>query len=175
MRTRNRLSFFFVLFQVYDRALIDDLRNMLSKEFEKTFRLLEAFLTHPRDAPNDDVDDFDAQNKAAALQADNFPENCFKEGGFVNILVATNHNQLRKIFDEYSNLTKQTIQQTIKRSMHGEFAKALSGAGKYSYMRQITTDTNSLSFFFMNCSGFRCVTRRIFRKTPKSCSKGSWN
>lgn len=127
---------------MYDRALVDDLRDKLSKKFEKTFRLLETVLTHPRDAPNDYVDDVEAQNKAAALQADHFPENCFKERGFVSILVATNHLQLRKIFDEYNKLTKQTIQQAIKRSTHGEFGKALSGAGKYSYMRQMASCTN---------------------------------
>lgn len=117
---------------MYDRALVDDLRDKLSKKFEKTFRLLETVLTHPRDASQDYVDDIDATNIAAALQTDHFPENCFKEGGFVTLLVVSNHIQLRKIFDEYNKLTQQSIQQAIKRSTHGDFGKALTGAGKYS-------------------------------------------
>lgn len=98
---------------MYDRALVDDLRDKLSKKFEKTFRLLETVLTHPRDAPNDYVDDVEAQNKAAALQADHFPENCFKERGFVSILVATNHLQLRKILQQIDKTNNPTGDQTL--------------------------------------------------------------
>lgn len=83
-------------------------------------------------------------------------------------LLNTNHRQLRKIFAEYNHLAKHTIQQAIKRSVHGQFAKALLASDKY-YFKLSTLHSEysiclTINYQCQLSNGLHRIAYRIFRK-----------
>lgn len=91
-------------------SLADHLKSKVSG---KLLYLLETFLTHERDL-TDELDEEYAKAKVQDMVAAHFPVGCFYEGGFV-VTLATESllKQLRKLFEEYRNQTRKTIQTAI--------------------------------------------------------------
>uniref|UniRef100_A0A1A9WXX8 Annexin n=1 Tax=Glossina brevipalpis TaxID=37001 RepID=A0A1A9WXX8_9MUSC len=105
----------------YDRPLVEHLCSETSGHFR---RLLTLVVTGVRDAPGV-VDGEKAKELAQALYNAGEAKLGTDEEVFNRILAHSSFAQLRLIFEEYKQLSGQTIEQAIKHEMSGELHDAM--------------------------------------------------
>lgn len=108
-------------FIVYDRPLAEHLCSETDGYFR---RLLTLIITGVRDQTGA-VDAAAAQEQAASLYAAGEAKLGTDEEVFNRILAHSSFAQLRLIFEEYKQLSGQTIEQAIKHEIGGELKEAL--------------------------------------------------
>ena len=111
---------------MYDRPLAEHMCNETSGHFR---RLLTLIVTGVRD-PAGTVDMEKAKEQAEALYNAGEAKLGTDEEVFNRIMAHGSFAQLRLVFDEYKNLSGQTIEQAIKHEMDGELHDAMMAIGK---------------------------------------------
>ncbi|XP_065363533.1 annexin B10 [Calliphora vicina] len=105
----------------YDRPLAEQMCSETSGHFR---RLLTLIVTGVRDAKGT-VDAEKAKEQAAQLYAAGEAKLGTDEEVFNRIMAHDSFDQLRLVFDEYKQLSGQTIEQAIKHEMDGELHDAM--------------------------------------------------
>uniref|UniRef100_A0A0A1XG53 Annexin n=1 Tax=Zeugodacus cucurbitae TaxID=28588 RepID=A0A0A1XG53_ZEUCU len=106
---------------IYDRPLAEQMCSETSGYFR---RLLTLIVTGVRD-PVGSIDPTKAQEDAEALYAAGEAKLGTDEAVFNRIMSHSSFAQLRLIFDEYKELSGQTIEQAIKHEMSGALHDAM--------------------------------------------------
>lgn len=106
---------------MYDRPLAEHLCSETDGYFR---RLLTLIITGVRDQTGA-IDPAAAQEQAASLYAAGEAKLGTDEEVFNRILAHSSFAQLRLIFEEYKQLSGQTIEQAIKHEIGGELKEAL--------------------------------------------------
>lgn len=110
----------------YDRPLAEQMCSETSGYFR---RLLTLIITGVRDAKAT-VDADKAKEQAAELYAAGEAKLGTDEEVFNRIMAHASFDQLRLVFEEYKQLSGQTIEQAIKHEMEGELHDAMLAIGK---------------------------------------------
>lgn len=111
---------------MYDRPLVEHICAETSGHF---CRFLTLLVTAVRD--HADAYDYDeAKEEAAHLYNAGESKLGTDEQVFYSILAHASFAQLRLIFDEYKELSDQTIEQAIKHELSGDLKKALLAMGE---------------------------------------------
>lgn len=112
---------------VYDRPLAEHLCSETDGYFR---RLLTLIITGVRDQTGA-IDPTAAQEQAVFLYAAGEAKLGTDEEVFNRILAHSSFAQLRLIFEEYKQLSGQTIEQAIKHEIGGELKEALMAISMY--------------------------------------------
>lgn len=91
-------------------------------------RLLTFIITGTRDNGND-VDVARAREQAEELYNAGEGQLGTEESTFSKILAHENFNQLRQIFEEYKEVSGNTIEQALRHEIDGDYLKALITIG----------------------------------------------
>lgn len=110
---------------MYQRPLAEHVCSETSSHFR---RLLTLIITGVRD-PVGTIDADKAKEQAEALYAAGEAKLGTDEEVFNRIMAHASFAQLRYIFEEYIQLTGQTIEQAIKHKMSGELQAAMMAIG----------------------------------------------
>lgn len=113
---------------MYDRPLAEHLCSETDGYFR---RLLTLIITGVRDQTGA-IDTAAAQEQAAALYAAGEAKLGTDEEVFNRILAHSSFAQLRLVFEEYKQLSGQTIEQAIKHEIGGELKEALLAISKFN-------------------------------------------
>lgn len=116
---------FLLCHAVYERPLAEHMCSETSGHFR---RLLTLIVTGVRDPPGR-VDSALAREQAEKLYAAGEEKLGTDEEVFNRILAHASYEQLRLVFEEYKQLSGQTIEQAIKHEMSGELGDALVAIG----------------------------------------------
>ncbi|KAK4872555.1 hypothetical protein RN001_014584 [Aquatica leii] len=108
--------------QLYDRPLAEQMCSETSGDLR---RLLTFIVTGTRDDSNE-VDYSRAREQAEELYNAGEGRLGTEESTFSKILGHENFNQLRQIFEEYKNVSGNTIEQALRHEVDGDYLKALS-------------------------------------------------
>ncbi|KAF5272707.1 hypothetical protein FQA39_LY07734 [Lamprigera yunnana] len=106
---------------MYDRPLAEQMCSETSGDLR---RLLTFIVTGTRD-DDDDVDCERAREQAEELYNAGEGQLGTEESAFSKILGHENFNQLRQIFEEYKNISGNTIEQALRHEIDGDYLKAL--------------------------------------------------
>lgn len=117
----------------YDRPLAEQMCSETSGYFR---RLLTLIVTGVRD-PMGSRDPEKAKEQAAELYAAGEAKLGTDEEVFNRIMAHSSFDQLSLIFEEYKELSGQTIEQAIKHEMDGELHEAMMAIGKYYFFISI--------------------------------------
>ncbi|XP_031356763.1 annexin B10-like isoform X1 [Photinus pyralis] len=107
--------------QMYDRPLAEQMCSETSGDLR---RLLTFIVTCTRDDSNE-VDCERAREQAEELYAAGEGRLGTEESSFSKILGHENFDQLRQIFEEYKNVSGNTIEQALRHEVDGDYLKAL--------------------------------------------------
>lgn len=137
----------YLLLLVYDRPLAEHMCGETDGHFR---RLLTLIVTGVRDESGA-VDSELAKQQADSLYAAGEAKLGTDEEVFNRILAHGSFEHLRLVFDEYKNLSGQTIEQAIEHEVDGELKDALLAIGKIlnvsSYNNQFIIK-NIVFYFF---------------------------
>lgn len=111
----------------YERPLAEQMCSETSGFFR---RLLTLIVTGVRDNLDTPVDVAQAKDQAAQLYAAGEDKLGTDEEVFNRIMAHASFPQLRLVFDEYKELSGQTIEQAIKHEMSDELHEAMMAIGK---------------------------------------------
>lgn len=115
---------------VYDRPLAEQMCSETSGFFR---RMLTLIVTGVRD-PTGTIDAIKAHEDAEALYAAGEAKLGTDEAVFNRIMSHNSFAQLRLIFDEYKELSGQTIEQAIKHEMSGALHDAMIAISKCKFL-----------------------------------------
>lgn len=120
---------------MYDRPLAEHMCSETDGHFR---RLLTLITTGVRDESGE-IDADKAKEEAAALWAAGESKLGTDEEVFNRVLAHGSFEHLRLVFDEYKELSGQTIEQAIDHEVDGELKDALMAIGKVylSFIREI--------------------------------------
>lgn len=134
---------------MYDRPLAEHLCSETDGYFR---RLLTLIITGVRDETGT-TNPNEAAEQAAALYAAGEAKLGTDEEVFNRIFSHSSFAQLRLIFEEYKNLSGQTIEQAVKHEMGGDLKEAIMAISKMmSYARMVVI---SKLLFQLNASNLR--------------------
>ncbi|XP_044747588.1 annexin B10 isoform X1 [Coccinella septempunctata] len=106
---------------LYERPLVE---QVCSETSGNLGRFLTLILTKTRNDCND-IDDGDARAKAEELYAGGEGQLGTEESIFYKVLAHESFAQLRRIFEEYKEISGNTIEQALKHELSGDFLDAL--------------------------------------------------
>lgn len=112
--------------RMYDRPLAEHMCSETAGDFR---RLLTLIVTGVRDSSNA-VDPDKAREQAEALYNAGEGKLGTDEEIFNKILAHENFNQLRRMFEEYKEVSGNTIEQAIKHELDGELKDAMLAIGE---------------------------------------------
>lgn len=115
---------------MYDRPLAEHMCSETSGDFR---RLLTLIVTGVRDESGK-IDPEAAKEQAEKLYAAGEAKLGTDEEVFNRIMAHASFAQLKLIFEEYKNLSGQTIEQAIKHELGGELKEAMLAIGKINHM-----------------------------------------
>ncbi|CAJ0597526.1 unnamed protein product [Cylicocyclus nassatus] len=123
--------------RLYKTPLEKDVAGDTSGEFKD---VLVALITGMKDSSRS-TDDNQAKDDAVRLFADGKAKLVGKgaPSHFLNILVSQNQHQLRKVFDNFANLSGNTIEKAIEKEFSGDLQK--------SYLTIVKASTDKQKFF----------------------------
>lgn len=114
---------------MYDRPLAEHMCSETSGELR---RLLTLIITGTRDS-SDDVDTTKAREQAEELYASGEGQFGTEESTFSKILAHENFKQLTQIFEEYKEVSGNTIEQALKHELDGDYLNALLAVGMSNF------------------------------------------
>lgn len=120
--------------------MAEDLSSETSGDFR---RLLAQIVTAARD-DSQEVDEERAKKDAQQLYDDGESRWGTEESTFTRILSHENYAQLRKVFEEYANITGHTIEQAIRNETSSDYKHGLLAIGEWK------RDKSSLRTFRSN-------------------------
>lgn len=112
----------------YQRPLAEQMCSETSGFFR---RLLTLIVTGVRDGLDTPVDAAEAKDQAAQLYSAGEAKLGTDEEVFNRIMSHASFPQLRLVFEEYKELSGQTIEQAIKHEMSDELHEAMMAIGQY--------------------------------------------
>lgn len=115
------------IFLVFDRPLAEHMCSETDGHFR---RLLTLITTGVRDESGE-VDAAKAKDEASALWAAGESKLGTDEEVFNRVMAHGSFEHLRLVFDEYKELSGQTIEQAIDHEVDGELKDALMAIGKF--------------------------------------------
>lgn len=115
----------YIVLVVYDRPLAEHMCSETGGEFR---RLLTLIVTGVRD-PTTAVDADRAKEQAEALYNAGEGKLGTDEEVFNKILAHENFQQLRRVFEEYKEVSGNTIEQALKHELDGELLEAMLAIG----------------------------------------------
>lgn len=121
-----KLKIYFFCFVVYERPLAEQMCSETSGDLR---RLLTLIVTGVRDTSNE-VDCGRAREQAEELFNAGEGQLGTSESTFSKILAHENFKQLKQIFEEYKEVSGNTIEQALKHEMNGDYRQALLAIGK---------------------------------------------
>ncbi|XP_018325302.1 annexin B10 isoform X3 [Agrilus planipennis] len=172
--------------RLFDRPLVEQMCSETSGDLR---RLLTLILTGVRDSSNE-VDPEKARQQADELYGSGEGKFGSDESTFSRILAHENFNQLRRIFEEYKEVSGNTIEQALRHELSGEFLDALLAIVEcvqsppayfakrlYESMKGIGTDDNTLVRVIVSRSeidleDIKREFERIYDKTLSSFISG---
>lgn len=125
---------------VYDRPLAEHLCSETDGYFR---RLLTMIITGARDESGV-INPDEAQEQAAALYAAGEAKLGTDEEVFNRILSHGSFAQLRLVFEEYKNLSGQTIEQAVNHEIGGELKEAIMAISKLCLYGHIIEINNKI-------------------------------
>lgn len=114
------------LVSVYDRPLAEQMCSETSGDLR---RLLTLIITGTRDESNE-VDSSRARELAEELYANGEGQLGTTESSFSKVLAHENFKQLQQIFEEYKEVSGNTIEQALRHELDGDYLEALLAVGK---------------------------------------------
>lgn len=111
---------------MYDRPLAEQLCSETSGDLR---RLLTLIITGTRDDSNE-VDSAKARQQAEELYADGEGTLGTEESTFYKILAHENFKQLKQVFEDYKEVSGNTIEQALRHELDGDYLEALLAVGK---------------------------------------------
>lgn len=114
------------LLLVYDRPLAE---HMCSETGGDLRRLLTMIITGTREEGNQ-VSSSKAREQAEELYASGEGQLGTEESTFTKILAHENFAQLKEVFEQYKDVSGNTIEQALKSEMNGDYLEALLTVGK---------------------------------------------
>lgn len=135
----------------YGRPLAEQMCSETSGFFR---RLLTLIVTGVRDSLDTPVDADQAKDQAAQLYAAGEAKLGTDEEVFNRIMAHASFPQLRLIFDEYKELSGQTIEQAIKHEMADELHEAMMAIGMDRIEMEICNSLIRLLSSFLQLSAF---------------------
>lgn len=115
--------------------------HMCSETSGDLRRLLTLIITGTRD-DSDEVDAAKARQQAEELYANGEGQLGTEESTFSKVLAHENFKQLNKIFEEYKEVSGNTIEQALRHELDGDYLEALLAVG-----------TTGLILFFVGSGG----------------------
>ncbi|KAL3275576.1 hypothetical protein HHI36_020332 [Cryptolaemus montrouzieri] len=106
---------------LYERPLVE---QVCSETSGNLGRFLTLILTKSRNDCND-IDDGEARAKAEELYAGGEGQLGTEESVFYKILAHESFGQLRRIFEEYKEVSGNSIEQALKHELSGDYLEAL--------------------------------------------------
>ncbi|KAK9887180.1 hypothetical protein WA026_020633 [Henosepilachna vigintioctopunctata] len=106
---------------LYERPLIE---QVCSETSGNLGRFLSLILTKTRNDCND-IDDGDARSKAEELYAGGEGQLGTEESVFYRIMAHESFAQLRRIFEEYKEISGNSIEQALRHELSGDYLDAL--------------------------------------------------
>ncbi|XP_045464210.1 annexin B10 isoform X2 [Harmonia axyridis] len=107
--------------RLYERPLVE---HVCSETSGNLGRFLTLILTKSRNDCND-IDDGEARAKAEELYAGGEGQLGTEESVFYKVLAHESFAQLRRIFEEYKEISGNTIEQALKHELSGDYLEAL--------------------------------------------------
>lgn len=107
--------------KVYDRPLVEQVCSETSGNLARIFSLI---LTKTRN-DSDDIDYEEAKAKAEELYANGEGQLGTEESTFYKILAHESFPQLGRIFEEYKELSGNSIEQALEHELSGDYLEAL--------------------------------------------------
>lgn len=118
---------------MYDRPLAEHMCSETGGEFR---RLLTLIVTGVRDSTTA-VDGDKAREQAEALYSAGEGKLGTDEAIFNKILAHENFQQLRRVFEEYKEVSGNTIEQALKHELDGELLEAMLAIGRFIFIHNI--------------------------------------
>lgn len=115
-----------MIISVYERPLAEHLCSETSGDLR---RLLTLIITGTRDESNE-VDTGRARETAEELYANGEGQLGTTESTFSKVLAHENFKQLQQIFEEYKDVSGNTIEQALRHELDGDYLDALLSVGK---------------------------------------------